>query len=191
MKNWLRRGGNPSVSAATSEVDVELENVPGILPVQTDLDFSQSDFTVQILPSLSMCEEQPDQLEKTKPEYEGSKSPHSDSNELQKTEFDLTDPSNWPGAEKMTDQQRSFFSNQAVLLAENHPENIEFRSTERNGRHLTSIVYGYRTLANCERVKRSWLIFSKTKKCNFLCVLQDLPETIFYHHICIVFYRVY
>ncbi|GBP21523.1 hypothetical protein EVAR_12124_1 [Eumeta japonica] len=92
MKNWLRRGGDPSVSAATSEVDVELEDVPGILPVQTDQDFSQSDFTVQTLPSLSMCEEQPEQLEKIKPEYEGSKSPHSDSDELQKTEFDLMDP---------------------------------------------------------------------------------------------------
>ncbi|GBP18046.1 hypothetical protein EVAR_16992_1 [Eumeta japonica] len=98
-----RRGrlrGHPSISAATSEVDVELEDVLGILPVQTDQDFSQSDFTVQTLPSLSMCEEQHEQLEKPKPEYEGSKSSHSDSDELQKTEFDLTDPGNWPGRKK-------------------------------------------------------------------------------------------
>nr|CAH7732522.1 unnamed protein product [Callosobruchus chinensis] len=62
----------------------------------------------------------------------------------------------------MTDQQRPLFSSQAALLAENHPENIEFRATERNGRHLTSSMW-YRTLPNCERVKRSWLIYSKTK----------------------------
>ncbi|GBP11875.1 hypothetical protein EVAR_91326_1 [Eumeta japonica] len=48
MKNWLRKGGNPSVSAATSEVDVELEDVPGILPVQMDQDFSQTDFTCKL-----------------------------------------------------------------------------------------------------------------------------------------------
>lgn len=127
------------------------------LPDQTDQDFSQSDFTVQTSRSLSMCEEQPEQLEKTMPEYEGSESPHTDSVELQKTGFDLTDPGNWPGVENMSDQQRSFFSNQAVLLAKNHPENIEFRSTDRNGRHLTSSMW-YRTLANLERVKRSWII---------------------------------
>ncbi|GBP70985.1 hypothetical protein EVAR_54419_1 [Eumeta japonica] len=97
MKNWLRRGGDPSVSAATSEVDIELENVSSTLPDQTNQDFSQSDFTVQTSPSLSMCDEQPEQLEKTKPEYERSKSPHLDSDELQKTGFDLTDPGNWPG----------------------------------------------------------------------------------------------
>ncbi|CAG5055314.1 unnamed protein product [Parnassius apollo] len=174
MKNWLLRGGDPSVSAATSEVDIQLEDVSRTLPDQTDQDFSQSDFTVQTSPSLSMCGEQ---LEKTKPEYEGSKSPHSDSDELQKTGFDLTDPGNWPGVEKMTDQQRSFFSNQAVLLAENHPENIEFRSTERNGRHLTASMW-YRTLANCERVKRSWLIYSKTKNAIFCacCKIYQKPS---------------
>ncbi|CAG5000108.1 unnamed protein product [Parnassius apollo] len=63
-------GGDPSVSAATSEVDIQLEDVSRTLPDQTDQDFSQSDFTVQTSPSLSMCGEQ---LEKTKPEYEGSK----------------------------------------------------------------------------------------------------------------------
>ncbi|GBP53239.1 hypothetical protein EVAR_88123_1 [Eumeta japonica] len=103
----------------------------------------QSDFTVQALPCLSMCKEQPEQLEKTKPEYGGSKSPHSDSDGLQKTEFD--GPSNYPGVEKMTDQQQSFFSNQAVLLAENHRENIEFRSTECNGGHLTSSMWSHET----------------------------------------------
>nr|CAH7718296.1 unnamed protein product [Callosobruchus chinensis] len=94
-----------------------------------------------------MCE---GQLERTKPEYEESESSHSDLDELQKTEIDLTDPGNWPGVENMTDQQRSLFSSQAALLAENHPENIEFRATERNGRHLTSSMW-YRTLPNCER----------------------------------------
>ncbi|GBP94098.1 Zinc finger MYM-type protein 1 [Eumeta japonica] len=178
MKNWLRRGGDPSVSAATSEVDIELENVSSTLPDQTNQDFSQSDLTVQTSPSLSMCDEQPEQLEKTKPEYERSKSPHLDSDELQKTGFDLTDPGNWPVVEKMTDEQRSFFSNQAVLLAENQPENIEFRSTERNGRHLTSSMW-YRMLSNCERVKRSWLIFSKTKNAVFCacCKIYQKPSS--------------
>nr|CAI5823594.1 unnamed protein product [Callosobruchus analis] len=114
-----------------------------------------------------MCEGQPEQLEKTKPEYEVSKSLNSKLDELQKTGFDLTDPGNWPAVEKMTDQQRSFFSNQAVLLAENHPENIEFRYTERNGRRLTSSMW-YRTLANCERVKISWHLFSKAKNAIFV-----------------------
>ncbi|VEN56975.1 unnamed protein product [Callosobruchus maculatus] len=171
MKNWLLRGGGPSVSAA-SEIDIqldELEDVSRTLPDQMDQDFSptvtkqslSTDFIEQTSPpSLSMCEEQ---LGRTKPEYEESESSsHSDSDELQKNGLDFTDPGNWPGVEKMTDQQRSLFSNQAALLAENHPENIEFRSTERNGRHLTSSMW-YRTLANCERVKRSWLIYSKTK----------------------------
>lgn len=75
-------------------------------------------------------------------------------------------PRQLAGVEKITDQQRSFYSNQAVLLAENHPENIEFRYTERSGRHLISSVW-YRTLTNCERVKRSWLIFSKSKNAIF------------------------
>lgn len=178
MKNWLRRGGDPSVSAATSEVDIEFEDVSGTSPDQTDQDFSQSDFTVQTSPSISMCEEQPEQLEKTKPLESHSESPHSDSDELPNIGFDLTDPGNWPVVEKMTDQQRSFFSNQAVLLAENHPENIEFRSTERNGRHLTSSMW-YRTLANCERVKRSWLIFSKTKNAIFCacCKIYQKPSS--------------
>nr|CAI5851171.1 unnamed protein product [Callosobruchus analis] len=65
------------------------------------------DSTVPTSPSLLICEEQPEQLEKTKPEYEGSKSLDSELNELQKTGFDLTDPGNWPAVEKMTDQQRS------------------------------------------------------------------------------------
>ncbi|KAK9874325.1 hypothetical protein WA026_002676 [Henosepilachna vigintioctopunctata] len=86
MKNWLRKGGDPSVSAATSEVDIELEDVSGTLPDQTNQDFSQSDFTVQTSPSLPMSDELPEQLEKTQPEYERSKSPHSE--ELQKTGFD-------------------------------------------------------------------------------------------------------
>lgn len=178
MKNWLRREGAPSVSAATSEVDIQLEDVSRTLPNETDQDFSQSDFTEQTSSSLSICEERPEQLETTKPEYEGSKSPHSDSDELQKTGFDLTDPGHWPGVEKMTDHQRSFFSNQAVLLAENHPENIEFRSTERNGRHLTSSMW-YRTLANYERVKRSWLIYSKSKNAIFCacCKIYMKPSS--------------
>ncbi|KAK9884976.1 hypothetical protein WA026_009208 [Henosepilachna vigintioctopunctata] len=64
MQNWLRREGDPSVSAATSEVDIELEAVSGTLPDQTNQDFSQSDFTVQTSPSLSMCDQQPKQFEK-------------------------------------------------------------------------------------------------------------------------------
>ncbi|CAG4983634.1 unnamed protein product [Parnassius apollo] len=83
---------DPSVSAATSEVDIPLEDVSRTLRNQTDRDFLQSNFTVQASPSLLMCEEQPELLEKTKPEYEGSKSPHSVSDEMQKTGFDLTDP---------------------------------------------------------------------------------------------------
>lgn len=122
MKNWLRRGCDPAGSAATSEVDIELENVSGTLTDQII-----QDSRVPTSPSLSMCEEQPEQLEKIKPEYEGSKSLDSELDELQTIGVDLTDPGNWPAVEKMTDQQRSFFSNQAVLLAENHPENIEFR----------------------------------------------------------------
>lgn len=116
MKNWLRKGCDPAGSAATSEVDIELEDASGTLRDQMD-----QDSTVPTSPSLSMCEEQPEQFEKTKPEYEGSKSLDLEVDELQKTGFDLTDPGNWPAVEKMNDQQRSFFSNQAVLLAENHP----------------------------------------------------------------------
>ncbi|CAG4974139.1 unnamed protein product [Parnassius apollo] len=75
MKNWIRRGGDPSVSAATSEVGIQLADVSRTLHDQKDQDFSQSNFTVLALPSLTMCEEQPEQLEKTKSEYEESKSP--------------------------------------------------------------------------------------------------------------------
>lgn len=59
---------------------------------------------------------------------------------MQKPENDLTDPGNWSDMEKMAEQQRSFFSSQVVLLAENHNENTEFRSTERAVRHLTSSI---------------------------------------------------
>ncbi|CAG4979160.1 unnamed protein product [Parnassius apollo] len=99
----------PSVSNATSKVDIHLEDISRTLRDQMDQEFSQSNFTVQTSPSLSMCEVRPEQLEKTKPEYEESKSSHSDSNEVQKTGFDLTDPGNWPWLEKITDQQRSLF----------------------------------------------------------------------------------
>ncbi|KAK9881322.1 hypothetical protein WA026_015448 [Henosepilachna vigintioctopunctata] len=84
MKNELRRGGDPSVSAATSDVDIDVEDVSSTLPDQKNQDFSQSDFTVQTSPSLSMCDEEPGKTEKTKPEYEISESPHSDLDELQK-----------------------------------------------------------------------------------------------------------
>ncbi|GBP20046.1 hypothetical protein EVAR_13813_1 [Eumeta japonica] len=114
---------------------------------------------MQTLSSLSMCKKQPERLERTKLEYEESKSPH----ELQKTGFDSTDSGNWPGVEKMTDQQRPFFNSQAVLLAENHSEDVKFRSIERNGRHLTSYMWYGR-----------WL----KQKCNILYMMQDLPETV-------------
>ena len=90
--------------------------------------------------------------------------------------FDLSDSGSWPVTEKMTDQQRSFLSSQAVLLAEKHPENVDFRYTERDGRHLTSSMW-YRTLPNNEKVKRSWLIYSKTKNAIF-CT----PCTIYQKH---------
>lgn len=180
MKNWLCRGGkgDHSMSTATSEFDIQLDDMSRTLPDETNKDFSQSDLTVQTSPFLLMCEEQPEQFERTKSKYEKSKFQYSDSDEEQKIGFDLTDPGNWPGVEKMTDHQRFFFSNQAVSLAENHPENIEFRSTERNGRHLTSSMW-YRTLANCERVKRSWLIYSKTKNAIFCacCKIYQKPSS--------------
>ncbi|KAK9876413.1 hypothetical protein WA026_012727 [Henosepilachna vigintioctopunctata] len=90
MNYWLRKGANRH-----------------IFPDQTNQDFSQSDSTVQTSPSLSMCDEQSEQLKK-KPEYRRSESPYLDSGEMQKTGFDLTDPDG-PGVEKMTDEQRSFF----------------------------------------------------------------------------------
>ncbi|XP_035229716.1 zinc finger MYM-type protein 5-like, partial [Stegodyphus dumicola] len=80
--------------------------------------------------------------------------------------FDLLDPGSWPITEKMKDQQRSFLSSQAVLLAKKHPENIDLRSTEQDGRHLTSSLW-YRTLANSEKFKRSWLVYSKPKNAIF------------------------
>ena len=119
MKNWLSGGGKPSVSAATSEVDIQLEDISCTLSDQADQDFSRTvakkttctDLRVQTSSTSSMCEEH---LKRIKPEYKESETAHSDSDELQNTEFDLTDPGNWPDMEKITDQQRSFFSSQAV-----------------------------------------------------------------------------
>lgn len=121
MKNWISGGGDPSASAATSEVDIQFEDIFCTLPDQTDEDFSpivakhttSSDLRAHSLSSSSMCEEE---LEGITPKYEEPQSAHLDSDELLKTGCDLTDPGNWPDMEKMTDQQRSFFSSQAVLL---------------------------------------------------------------------------
>ncbi|XP_071051068.1 zinc finger MYM-type protein 5-like [Onthophagus taurus] len=76
--------------------------------------------------------------------------------------IDLIDPGAWPDTEKMTDQQRSFLSNQTVLLNDKHPNNIEFKFTERNGRRLTYSMW-FRTMTNKENIKRTWLVYSKTK----------------------------
>lgn len=78
------------------------------------------------------------------------------------TTFDLSDPGSWPVTEKMTDQQRSFLSSQAVLLAGEQPEIVDLRYKERDGRHLTSSMW-YKTLENDEKIKRSWLLCSKIK----------------------------
>lgn len=107
-----------------------------------------------------------EELEDVKLGYK--ESPHIDGqkeNENLDT-LDLSDPSNWPLTEKMTDEQRSFISSQVVLLAEKYPEILDFSSTERYGRHLTSFMW-YRTMANNEKIKRSWLIYSKTKNAIF------------------------
>lgn len=152
IEKWLSGGGDPS-GAATSEDDIQLKDLSCTLDDQTDQDFS---------PTVSKQTSNTDLREQTS-------SSICD---------DFTDPGNWPDTEKMSDQQRSLFSSQAVLLAENHPENIEFRSTERAGRHLTSSMW-YRTLANYDKVKRSWLIYSKTKNAIFCtcCKIYQKPSS--------------
>lgn len=64
------------------------------------------------------------------------------------------------GHEKITDQQR--FSKQAVLLNDKHPNNIDFRFTERHGTHLIHNLW-FGTVTNNENIKRDWLVYSKTK----------------------------
>ncbi|KAL4720639.1 hypothetical protein ACJJTC_008646 [Scirpophaga incertulas] len=90
--------------------------------------------------------------------------------------IDLMDPGTWPSQEKITDQQRSFLSKQAVLLNNEHPNNVDFRSTERNGRHLTHNMW-FGTMANKEIIKRSWLVYSKTKNALYCTVCKLFAST--------------
>ena len=92
--------------------------------------------------------------------------------------MDLIDPGTWPDPKKMTDQERSFFSKQAVILNDKQPNNIEIRSTQRNGRHLTNSMW-FRVMENNENIKRTWLLYSKTKNTIYCmaCKLYDSVST--------------
>lgn len=167
MKNWLQGTTIMSAPAATSQDALQLEFISCNVDVQDEQDISSTmskpSTSADLRTQYSSCISN-EQFGGIKSEFKESESTQSNSDELQ--EIDMTDPGNWPDMEKITDQQRSFLSNQAELFTENHPENIEFRSTKRDGRHLTSSMW-YRTMANNEKVKRSWLIYSKTKNAIF------------------------
>lgn len=175
MKKWLQGVGEPSNLVATPD-DAE------ILDYSSTISKQHMSADSRKRPPLSTSDEQlkptptsSSSMEYVNPEYKESL--HLSRQNEEKT-FDLSDPGTWPETQKMTDQQRSLLSSQAVLLAEKHPGNINFKSTERDGRHLTSCMW-YKTLANNEMVKRSWLLYSKTKNALFCtpCKIFLKPNT--------------
>ncbi|CAG4988861.1 unnamed protein product [Parnassius apollo] len=120
MIKWLHEGGSSLRSVHTSDTIPGIPNNSCILDIQVNLTeqskFQGSDEGKQSSSSVLSQPEDDVQL--------------ASSDLLQSSSrdkiIDVMDPGTWPDHEKMTDQQRSFFSKQAVLLNDEHPNNIEF-----------------------------------------------------------------
>lgn len=93
--------------------------------------------------------------------------------------IDPSEPRTWPTHDKINDNVRCFLSAETTKLVTSFPKCIEFQSTEREGRHLTNSAW-YKELLNNEKVKRTWLMYSKKDNALFCipCKLFKSPETL-------------
>ncbi|XP_022903846.2 zinc finger MYM-type protein 1-like [Onthophagus taurus] len=157
MRRWLRES-----AASLAPSDSDIQNATTATERSDDGEESLSPV---------LCQEQDDDTQ-----LATSDLPQSASQQEGEI-IDLMDPGAWPDTEKMTDMQRSFLSNQAVLLNDKHPNNIEFKFTERNGRRLTYSMW-FRTMTNKENIKRTWLVYSKTKN-SIYCFACKLYSNVF------------
>lgn len=172
MRKWLHEADASLSSTHTSDTIASISNSSFILDTQVNSTeqskFQGSDDGKQSSSSVLSQPEDDVQLASSSSDVLQSSSKDK--------MIDVMDPGTWPGHEKMTDQQRSFFSKQAVLLNDEHPNNIEFRTTERNCRHLTHNVW-FGTMTNKENIKRSWLVYSKTKNALYCTACKLFART--------------
>lgn len=174
MRNWLKKSSDPPTTekiGSTAQLEDEKLEISEIIddPVEnSQTDCSHTGFTADntsrppsSIPSTSSAVES--LARKSSANAENS---YAVEEKVPSVSIESSDPSTWPAADEMTDNTRTILTDTTVRLAEKYPNCVDFGSTEREKRHLTSSVW-YKVLPNGEKVKRSWLLYSKTENALF------------------------